>query len=294
MDIGSNKSLGCVFSEKPADWTTTHKFEIGSLRDFYDILLHGQVWVKNDSKVPGRIREGDVVWAKSNWIREGNRGRFQGKQKGKEKSFCFVIVPFELILGHPNFYVVCACKEFFGEVGHFTERSGFLELCITCQKLMVYRVVSYDIRERCSVQGKENGPQYWALRHIVHELWWWQRWVIDWSGLISVWEVWLKPLECSRLNAQNRVQVGEENLVVYSVKSGRKIQQKKNRNVVIVQSRANVVYNTLHNGLGAVCPAQKADWKELMRLFSWRSEKSLRRTTFWWILDRNGRLEMGW
>ena len=51
----------------------------------------------------------------------------------------------------------------------------------------------------------------------------------------------MKPLECSRLNAKNRVQAGEENLVVKSVKSGRKIQQKKNRNVVIVQSGKNIV-----------------------------------------------------
>ena len=46
----------------------------------------------------------------------------------------------------------------------------------------------------------------------------------------------------SRLNAKNRVQAGEENLVVNSVKSGRKIQQKKNRNVVIVHSGENIVY----------------------------------------------------
>ena len=59
----------------------------------------------------------------------------------------------------------------------------------------------------------------------------------------------MKPLERSRLNAQNIVQAGEENLVVNSVKSGRKIQQKKNRNVVIVQSRENIVYQ---NNLGAV------------------------------------------
>ena len=39
-------------------------------------------------------------------------------------------------------------------------------------------------------------------------------------------------------------QAGEENLVVNSVKGGRKIQQKKNRNVVIVQSGKNIVYNT--------------------------------------------------
>ena len=40
-DIGSNKSLGCIFSEKPADWTNAFKIEISSLADFYDVLLHG-------------------------------------------------------------------------------------------------------------------------------------------------------------------------------------------------------------------------------------------------------------
>ena len=82
--------------------------------------------------------------AKSNRIREGNGRRFQGIQKGKEKSFCFV-VQFELIFCHPCFYVLCARIEFFGEFGHFTERSRFLELCVICEKLTVYRVVSYDI-----------------------------------------------------------------------------------------------------------------------------------------------------
>ena len=104
--------------------------------------------------------KGSVVRAKSNRVREGNGRRFQGRRKGKEKSFCFVVVQFELIFRHPCFYVVCACIEFFGEVGHFTERSGFLELCVICEKLMVYRVVSYDIGERRSVtyRTKRMGP----------------------------------------------------------------------------------------------------------------------------------------
>ena len=93
--------------------------------------------------------------AEGNRIREGNGSRFQVRRKGKEKNFCFV-VQFELIFRHPCFYVVCACIEV--EVGHFTERSGFLELCVICEKLMVYRVVSYDIGERRSVQDEENGP----------------------------------------------------------------------------------------------------------------------------------------
>ena len=44
--------------------------------------------------------------------------------------------------------------------GHFAERSGFLELCVIREKLMIYRVVSYDIGERCSVPDEENGPYY--------------------------------------------------------------------------------------------------------------------------------------
>ena len=94
--------------------------------------------------------------AKSNRVGEGTGRRFQGRRKGKAKSFCFVVIQFELIFRHPCFYVVCACIEFFGEVGHFIERSGFLELSVICEKLMVYRVVCYDIGERRSVQDKEN------------------------------------------------------------------------------------------------------------------------------------------
>ena len=75
-------------------------------------------------------------------------------------SFCFDIVQFELIFGHPCFNVICAYIKFVDEFDEFTERSGFLELCVIYEKLMVYRVVSYDIGERCSVQDEENGPQY--------------------------------------------------------------------------------------------------------------------------------------
>ena len=92
--------------------------------------------------------------------RGGNGGRFQGRRKAKEKCFRFVVVKLVLIFGHPWFYVVCACIEFFGEAGHFTERSGFLELCIIREKLMIYRVVNCNIGEICSVQDEDNGPQY--------------------------------------------------------------------------------------------------------------------------------------
>ena len=107
--IGSNKSLGCVFSEKPSDWTNAFKLEISSLADFCDMLLHGQFWVRNESKVPGRIREGDVR-AKSNRVGEGN-GRFQGTWEREELLFCCRSVWADFSC----FYVICACIEFFGK-----------------------------------------------------------------------------------------------------------------------------------------------------------------------------------
>ena len=40
-------------------------------------------------------------------------------------------------------------------------RGADLRSCVSSAKqLMIYRVVSYDIGERCSVLDKENGPQY--------------------------------------------------------------------------------------------------------------------------------------
>ena len=39
------------------------------------------------------------------------------------------------------------CELVLNEVSHFSERSRFLELCVICEKLMVYRVDSYDIGE---------------------------------------------------------------------------------------------------------------------------------------------------
>ena len=50
------------------------------------------------------------------------------------------------------------------------ERSGFLELRVICEKLMVYRMACNDVREKCGVQDEENGPQHRVLRHTILEL----------------------------------------------------------------------------------------------------------------------------
>ena len=41
-DVGGNKSLGCIFSEKSVDSTNTFELEISSLTDLHDMFLHGQ------------------------------------------------------------------------------------------------------------------------------------------------------------------------------------------------------------------------------------------------------------
>ena len=46
--VGGNKSFGCIFSEKSADWTNKLELEISSLTDLYDVFFQGQFWVKNE------------------------------------------------------------------------------------------------------------------------------------------------------------------------------------------------------------------------------------------------------
>ena len=64
----------------------------------------------------------------------------------------------------------------------------------------------------------------------------------------------MKPLECSRLNTKNRVQAGEENLVVNSVKSGR---SNKRITEMLSLSRAERISFTIHNKtVSVLCPAR--------------------------------------
>ena len=106
---------------------------------------------------------------------EVNDGRFQGQRGEKHTSFCFVdiMIKSKLIFGRPCFYnIVCACTEFFGEDGHLTKRSGFLELCIIHKKPMIYTVVSNGIREKCSIYytiyDEENRPSTdpWGTQYM--------------------------------------------------------------------------------------------------------------------------------
>ena len=72
----------------PDSWSKGREFESPQKKEKatpFLVLLHGQVSVKNDSKVPGRIREADVVRAKSNRVREGTVG-LKEDENGKRRA----------------------------------------------------------------------------------------------------------------------------------------------------------------------------------------------------------------
>ena len=177
---------------------------------------------------------------------------FKEDEKGKRRASVLsslIVVKFKLIFGYPLFMSSVHALSSLVRLVTSLRGADFWS-CVSSAKSWWFTEWLAMISERGVVyRTNRTGPQYWALRHTVLELWWWRRRVIDWSGQISVREIWLKPLECSRLNAKIRVQAGEENLVVNCVKNCRKIQQKKNRNVVIVQSGENIIYHTYRNGL---------------------------------------------
>ena len=176
----------------------------------------------------------------SNWVRERNGVRFQGRRKGKENR-ASVFLSLSVSWFSVIHVFMRSVHAFNSLVRLITSLRGTdFWSSVSPAKSWWFRVVSYNIGERCGVQDKENGPQYWALRHTVHELWWWRKLVIDWSRLISErydWNDW-----SAEDWMPNSVQVKEEKLVVSSVKSCRKIQQ-KNGNAVVVQSGENIIYS---------------------------------------------------
>ena len=79
-DIGSNSS-GCIFSEKSQIGTNAFaELQRNSLTDLHDVLR-----VENESKVPERIRERNIVRVEINRVWEGNDGRFREKKKVGKK-----------------------------------------------------------------------------------------------------------------------------------------------------------------------------------------------------------------
>ena len=202
------------------------------------MLLHGQFWVKDETKVPGRIREGDVVRAKSKV--ESGRGTVEGfKEDEKGKRRASVLSSFNLSWFSVIHVFMLSVHALSSLVRLVTSLRGVdFWSCVSSAKSWWFTEWLAMISERGVVyRTKRMGPstEPWGTPYmscdgdedeLLTEVDWylserceWNHWnaAIDWMP-------------------KNRAQAGEENLVVNSVKSGRKIQQKKNRNVVIVQS----------------------------------------------------------
>ena len=163
-----------------------------------DMLLRGQFWVKNELIQGSWQSQRRGCCAKSNQISQGGKrwkvSRKTTKREREEFLFCRRSVWADF-----RSSMIIMSSRCMHWVLHWEERiSGAV-----CH--LVYRAASYDIGERCSVQDEENGPQY-SLNPEAHRSWavmvtkmkFWLKWT-------DIWEVWLKPLECSRLNAKKRV-----------------------------------------------------------------------------------------
>ena len=147
------------------------------------------------------------VGAKINRVREGNGRRFQGRRKGKEKSFCFVVVQFELIFRHPC-YLCRLCMHWILWWGWSLHWEEWISGAVSSAKSWWFTEWLTIISERGVVyRTKRMGPstEPWGTPYMSCDGDEADESVIDWSGVISDWEVWVQPLECSRLNAKNRV-----------------------------------------------------------------------------------------
>ena len=122
----------------------------------------------------------------------------------KEKSFCFVVVKFQLIFGHPCTSVVCACIDF---ILVTSLRGADFRSCFIRERLMIYRVVSNDIREKSvAYRTKRTGPstEPWGAPYmscdgdedeLLTEVDWylseryeWNHWsAVDWMPKKRIW-----------------------------------------------------------------------------------------------------------
>ena len=137
-------------------------------------------------------------------------------------------------------------------------RRASVLLSLSLSQFLVFHVFRSSLSSLVRLVTSQRGADFWSCVSSAKN-WWFTEWLamIPERGVVyrtkrmgpstqpwgtpymscegkedellteAVWylsEIWLKPLECSWLNGKNRIHTGEENLVVNSVKSCRKIQ----------------------------------------------------------------------
>ena len=86
---------------------------------------------------------------------EGFKEEEKGKRRAVLSSFslnCFAVIHVFMSSVHALNSLVTLVTSLRG--------ADFRSCVSSAKKLMIYRVVSYDIREECSAQDEEIGPQY--------------------------------------------------------------------------------------------------------------------------------------
>ena len=129
----------------------------------------------------------------NNRVREGNSGRFQRKdEKGKRRAS--VLSSFSLSWFSVIHVFMSSAHALSYLLRLFTSlRGANFWSCVSSAKSWWYTEWLAIPSERDVVyRTEENGPQYWALRHTVHEVWlmtktsYWLKWrEIIWWSIVS-------------------------------------------------------------------------------------------------------------
>ena len=226
-DTQSNKSLGCLFSEKPADWTNAFKLEISGL---IKKLWRASLWSFESRMTPrflAELKKG-MLWEPR--VIESGRETVEGfKEDERGKRRASVLLSFSLNWFSVIHVFMSSVHALSSLVRLVTSLRGadFRSCGSSEKKLMIYRVVTYDIREECSAQDKKKGPQHWTLRHTIHG------WDGDENELLTEVDWYLSErYDWNHWSAADwmpkTVQAGEENLVVNSIKAAERSDKRKN------------------------------------------------------------------
>ena len=207
----------------------------------------------------------------------------------KEKSFCFVVVKFQLIFGHPCTSVVCACIDF---ILVTSLRGADFRSCFIRERLMIYRVVSNDIREKSvAYRTKRTGPSteprgtpYRSCGGEVTKTSCWLKWT-DICLRDMVETIGMQLSEWQKQNSGGGGEFGDQNL--------RNDPTKEEQNCCYCPERreCSLLYVTKRSRCCVLLDrlTERGCWGCFLRDGTEVCELRL----FWGFLDRNGRLEMG-
>ena len=305
-NIKNNKSLGCIFSEKPADWTNAFKLEMSSLADFYDSFesIINPRFLAESKK--GMLWEPRVIKSGREMV-EGFKEDEKGKRRAVLSLFSlgwFSVIHVFISSVHALSSLVRLVTSLRGVVFWScvsSEKSWwFTEWLAISERGVVYRT------KRMGPSSEPWGTLYMSCDgdELLTE--------VDLSLRGMTETTWIQWTECQKEFRQKR-------RTWWSLVS--KAAERSSTGTEMLLSREEkILFKICNKMVSVLCPAQQADWKGLLRLFSWRLERGLWKTTFfkdfgqkwkvrygavvfkkifvkWWLFQQrfdNGSLQIMW